>query len=161
MTRIVILLGTNLDNRLINLQKAELEIGHRVGAVFQRSKIYQTAPWGNLEQEDFLNQILIVESNKNPHEVLSLLLTIELEMGRVRKQQYEPRIIDLDIIYFGDEIIETKDLIVPHPFIQDRRFTLVPLVELIPNLVHPVFKRTNYELLLQTTDDSSVIIYEH
>lgn len=161
MTRIVILLGTNLDNRLINLQKAELEIGHRVGAVFQRSKIYQTAPWGNLEQEDFLNQILIVESNKNPHEVLSLLLTIELEMGRVRNQQYEPRIIDLDIIYFGDEIIETKDLIVPHPFIQDRRFTLVPLVELIPNLVHPVFKRTNYELLLQTTDDSSVIIYEH
>lgn len=161
MTRIVILLGTNLDNRLINLQKAELEIGHRVGAVFQRSKIYQTAPWGNLEQEDFLNQILIIESNKNPHEVLSLLLTIELEMGRVRNQQYEPRIIDLDIIYFGDEIIETKDLIVPHPFIQDRRFTLVPLVELIPNLVHPVFKRTNYELLLQTTDDSSVIIYEH
>lgn len=161
MTRIVILLGTNLDNRLINLQKAELEIGHRVGAIFQRSKIYQTAPWGNLEQEDFLNQILIIESDKNPHEVLSLLLTIELEMGRVRNQQYEPRIIDLDIIYFGDEIIETKDLIVPHPFIQDRRFTLVPLVELIPNLVHPVFKRTNYELLLQTTDDSSVIIYEH
>lgn len=161
MTSVVILLGTNLGNRLLNLKKAELEISQRIGVAFLSSKIYQTKPWGNTEQDDFLNQVLVIQSNKNANELLSTLLSIELEMGRKRMKHWEPRIIDLDILYFGDEIIETKDLKIPHPFIHERRFTLIPLVEILPDLIHPVFKKTNYDLLLQTTDHSSVIIYEH
>ena len=161
MTSVVILLGTNLGDRLLNLKKADLEIGQRIGLVLMRSMIYQTKPWGNTEQDDFLNQVLVIDSSKKANEILSALLEIELEMGRKRTKQWEPRIIDLDILYFGDEIIETKDLKIPHPFIQERRFTLVPLAEILPAMIHPVFKQTNYDLLLQTTDHSSVIIYEH
>lgn len=161
MTSVVILLGTNLGDRLLNLKKADLEIGQRIGLVLMRSMIYQTKPWGNTEQDDFLNQVLVIDSSKKANEILSALLEIELEMGRKRTKQWEPRIIDLDILYFGDEIIETKDLKIPHPFIQERRFTLVPLAEILPAMIHPVFKQSNYDLLLQTTDHSSVIIYEH
>ena len=161
MTSVVILLGTNLGDRLLNLKKADLEIGQRVGLVLMRSMIYQTKPWGNTEQDDFLNQVLVIDSSKKANEILSALLEIELEMGRKRTKQWEPRIIDLDILYFGDEIIETKDLKIPHPFIQERRFTLIPLAEILPAMIHPVFKQSNYDLLLQTTDHSSVIIYEH
>lgn len=161
MTSVVILLGTNLGDRLLNLKKADLEIGQRIGLVLMRSMIYQTKPWGNAEQDDFLNQVLVIDSSKKANEILSALLEIELEMGRKRIKQWEPRIIDLDILYFGDEIIETKDLKIPHPFIQERRFTLIPLAEILPAMIHPVFKQSNYDLLLQTTDHSSVIIYEH
>ena len=161
MTSVVILLGTNLGDRLLNLKKADLEIGQRIGLVLMRSMIYQTKPWGNTEQDDFLNQVLVIDSSKKANEILSALLELELEMGRKRTKQWEPRIIDLDILYFGDEIIETKDLKIPHPFIQERRFTLVPLAEILPAMIHPVFKQSNYDLLLQTTDHSSVIIYEH
>lgn len=161
MTSVVILLGTNLGNRLLNLKKADLEISQRIGLVLMRSMIYQTKPWGNTEQDDFLNQVLVIDSSKKANEILAALLEIELEMGRKRTKQWEPRIIDLDILYFGDEIIETKDLKIPHPFIQERRFTLIPLAEILPAMIHPVFKQTNYDLLLQTTDHSSVIIYEH
>lgn len=161
MTSVVILLGTNLGDRLLNLKKADLEIGQRIGLVLMRSMIYQTKPWGNTEQDDFLNQVLVIDSSKKANEILSALLEIELEMGRKRTKQWEPRIIDLDILYFGDEIIETKDLKIPHPFIQERRFTLIPLAEILPAMIHPVFKQSNYDLLLQTTDHSSVIIYEH
>ena len=161
MTSVVILLGTNLGNRLLNLKKADLEISQRIGLVLMRSMIYQTKPWGNTEQDDFLNQVLVIDSSKKANEILAALLEIELEMGRKRTKQWEPRIIDLDILYFGDEIIETKDLKIPHPFIQERRFTLIPLAEILPAMIHPVFKQTNYDLLLQTTDHSNVIIYEH
>ena len=161
MTSVVILLGTNLGDRLLNLKKADLEIGQRIGLVLMRSMIYQTKPWGNTEQDDFLNQVLVIDSSKKANEILSALLEIELEMGRKRTKQWESRIIDLDILYFGDEIIETKDLKIPHPFIQERRFTLIPLAEILPAMIHPVFKQSNYDLLLQTTDHSSVIIYEH
>ncbi len=147
LTKCNILLGSNLGNCLQNLKLAVELIQLRIGKINKASSIYKTAAWGNTEQGDFYNQVLLVETLLNPHELLTGLLSIEKNMGRERKYKWEPRIIDLDILYFGDQVVNDENLIIPHPWLHKRRFTLAPLVEISPDFVHPILVQSNQQLL--------------
>ena len=157
MNRAYILLGTNMGNKLAHLQMAiELMYLQNISLV-QQSSIYRTAAWGNTNQDDFYNQVLAVETEISAENLLQTLLGIETKMGRTRNQKWEARIIDLDILYFNNEIIDTENLKVPHPYLHVRKFTLIPLTEIAANYIHPIFNKTNAELLTNCSDGSEVI----
>lgn len=156
MHQVFLLTGSNVGNSLANLQTAARFISDEVGEVIHASSIYKTAPWGNTNQQDFLNQVLWVETDKNPREVLELVLAIELKMGRVREQKWAPRTIDIDILFFDDLLIQEPDLQVPHPLLHLRKFTLQPLLEIAPTLLHPLLKQTITDLVATCPDDSLV-----
>ncbi len=144
---IYILLGSNLGERQTNLDYASELLSHFVGDIVQQSSVYETMPWGKEEQPPFYNQILYLMTDLTPEHLMLTALQIEEKLGRVRKQKWQERIIDIDILYYGNQIIDTAQLSVPHPEIQNRRFTLVPLVEIAPNFTHPILKKTSLELL--------------
>ena len=152
MNKAYLLTGGNLGNPMAMLQGAKTAIAQRCGAVVQASALYRTAAWGMEDQPDFLNQVLLVCTPLDAHALLAIHLEIEKEMGRLRKEKYGPRLLDIDILLFNDFIIDTPELKVPHPQMAFRRFVLVPLAELAPNLVHPVKKITIQEMLAQCPD---------
>jgi 2-amino-4-hydroxy-6-hydroxymethyldihydropteridine diphosphokinase len=152
MNKIYLLLGSNMGNSRQCVATAVEQINRSVGIVKHMSNYYQTAAWGNTEQPDFLNQVVLVYSLLNASECLDQILAIEKRMGRIRTVKNAPRIIDIDILYFNEEIIDKRDLVVPHPAIADRRFVLVPLNEISPQFIHPVHKRSNHQLLLECQD---------
>lgn len=156
MHQLFLLTGSNVGNSLANLQTAARFISSEVGEIVTASSIYKTAPWGNTKQQDFLNQVLWVETEKNPQEVLKLVLAIELKMGRVREQKWAPRTIDIDLLFFDDLLVQETDLQIPHPLLHLRKFTLCPLVEIAPKLVHPLLKQTTTALLAACPDESVV-----
>lgn len=121
------------------------------------SSVYQTAAWGNTQQADFLNQVIGIETQNSPDVLLQGLLKIEQDMGRNRNEKWEPRIIDLDILFFDSLILDIPELKIPHPYLHVRRFTLVPLHEIVPFLIHPVFNKSVSELLEACSDHSKVI----
>ena len=147
MQGIYILLGTNLGDRAKNLAQAKNLAGQAGVRVVRESAVYETAAWGVEDQPGFLNQVVEVITNLAPHALLDQLLAIEQEMGRIRERKWGERLIDLDILYYQDEVIDTEQLSVPHPGIPDRRFTLVPLVELAAEEVHPTLGQTQSQLL--------------
>ena len=153
---VYILLGSNQGNTKQNLLLANSLIEKNIGVITIFSSLYETAAWGNTQQSAFLNQVILVRTKLLPKEVLHQLLAIETQMGRIRTTKWEPRIIDLYILFYDNEIIEQVDLIIPHPFIQQRRFTLVPLVEIASNLMHPVLHKTMEELLAICEDNLNV-----
>lgn len=157
MQNCFLLLGTNLGDKFANLSLARGQILQQVGNIAKVSSIYQTAAWGNTDQGDFLNQVLKVETELDPHGLLKICLSIEKKLGRKRYEKWGERLIDIDVLYFENQIIKEKDLGVPHPQLRKRRFTLVPLVELAPNFSHPVFRKTNKELLAECTDQLEVV----
>ncbi|RKQ49866.1 2-amino-4-hydroxy-6-hydroxymethyldihydropteridine diphosphokinase [Roseivirga pacifica] len=160
MTSIYLLLGTNLGNKSANLQRAkELLTSHAI-IIKKESRIYETAAWGNEDQPSFLNQVVEVDSNKSPQRILTLVNQIEEEMGRVRFEKWGERLIDIDILYFGSHEIQNEDLVIPHPEIQNRRFTLAPLAEMAPNFIHPVLKKTQQELFEGCVDPLEVTVWE-
>ncbi|QJW88063.1 2-amino-4-hydroxy-6-hydroxymethyldihydropteridine diphosphokinase [Spirosoma taeanense] len=154
-----LLLGANLGDRVATLNRAVDLIAGRVGDVLQRSKLYETAPWGVTEQPAFLNQVLAVETELTPEAVLAQTQAIEQELGRVRHEKWGARVIDIDILYYDQLILRTDQLSIPHPYLHQRRFTLVPLAELAPDFIHPVLQKTTTELLLNCTDKSEVMIF--
>jgi len=154
-----ILLGTNLGDQESNLGKACELITNQIGPILNQSSVYKTAAWGITDQPDFLNQVIEIETSLIPQVLLEACLSIEDQMGRVRKQKWGERIIDIDILYFDDEIINSSHLTIPHPGIQDRRFTLVPLVEIAANYVHPILRKTHVALLEECNDKSDVELY--
>lgn len=156
MNRTYLLLGSNLGNSKIQLSKAIVQIEKQIGKVIRKSGLYSTAAWGNTKQPDFLNQVIIADTNLTAQQTMETILNIEKKMGRLRTVKNAPRIIDIDILFFNKEIIHQKDLSVPHPQIQNRRFVLVPLNELSPNLVHPVLKTTVHQLLIHCADTLNV-----
>jgi 2-amino-4-hydroxy-6-hydroxymethyldihydropteridine diphosphokinase len=127
-----------------------------LGKVTRKSKLYVTAAWGNSNQPDFLNQVIIVETKLTALQVIEVILNIEIKMGRVRTTKNAPRIIDIDILFFNKEIIAEENLDVPHPQIQNRRFVLIPLNELSPNFKHPVLNKTMHQLLKICPDTLTV-----
>ncbi len=145
-------LGTNLGNRVANLQQSINRITDEVGIVRQQSAIYQTKAWGVRDQPDFLNQVVEVSTLLSPEETLKTILGIETTMGRIRTRKWYTRLIDIDLLFYGGAIIETPSLIVPHPYIQDRNFVLAPLVDIAPDLVHPIFKK-NMMVLWEECED--------
>lgn len=139
------------------MQTAASQITARVGEVRQASDWYETAPWGGIEQPAFLNQVLEVRTELAPEEVLRIILEIEHEAGRVRYERWGARQLDVDILYFGAAVMDTPRLTIPHPRLHERRFTLVPLAQIAPDFWHPIFKKTNAELLLTCTDENEVV----
>lgn len=139
-------LGTNLGNRLENLQKAKQSLPPKV-EILEESSIYETPPWGYLDQPEFLNQVIEVKTKLPPWRLLRYLKAIEQQMGRVTLFRYGPRVIDLDIIFYGERVIDREKLKIPHPRMTERAFVLVPLAEIAPNLVHPVMGTSITELL--------------
>ena len=141
-------IGSNLGDKRSNCDQAVERIGRIRGCTLgQRSPWFLTRPVGVEGQAWYLNGVASLEAEISAHDLLARLLEIESVMGRVRTEKWEPRIIDLDLLLFGDQIISDKDLQVPHPFMHARRFVLVPMVHLAPQLVHPVLRRTMAELL--------------
>jgi 2-amino-4-hydroxy-6-hydroxymethyldihydropteridine diphosphokinase len=150
-------LGTNQGNKLENLQKAIDLIDDRVGGIQKISSVYQTPSWG-FEGENFFNICIKVSTYQQPEVLLSSLLEIEQELGRLRSSEkgYQNRKIDIDILLFDDEIIFSKLLIVPHPKMLDRKFVLIPLAEIAPNELHPI-KKTQLSVCAQNCNDASEI----
>lgn len=153
---IFLLLGSNLGERLAILESARQHIAGRVGTISAQSSIYETAPWGVLDQPAFLNQVLRVETEFAPEEVLRIILDIEHELGRIRYERWGARVIDIDLLYYSDLVLDTARLTLPHPRLQDRRFTLIPLAEIAPDYVHPLLRKTSQELLTMCADEGVV-----
>lgn len=152
MNGIYLLLGSNLGDRLTNIKRAiELMDAHGI-RVLNSSSIYETAPWGEANQGWFLNCVIQIEAPYTETQLLNKCLQIEEEMGRVREKKWGERIIDIDILYFNDVILDTETLKLPHPGIPDRRFTLLPLAELCPSELHPLLHQTQTQLLANCAD---------
>ena len=158
---IVILLGSNLGSRQEYLDQASDLIEKRIGKIVLSSSVYETEPWGFTDAGLFLNKIVCLNSSSEPETLLESLMQIETDMGRKRTEhQYTSRLIDLDILFYEDRIIKSRDLEIPHPKLHLRKFTLVPLNELIQNFVHPKLGMTMKELLEACNDPLTVKIYE-
>jgi 2-amino-4-hydroxy-6-hydroxymethyldihydropteridine diphosphokinase len=161
MNNCYILLGTNLGDKQSNLQVARRRIQENLGTILNYSSVYETEPWGRTEQDSFLNQVLSIVTKLDPLEVLANCLEVEKSMGRIRIEKWMERVIDIDILYFNDEIHTSSSLIIPHPEIQNRRFTLEPLVEISPDYVHPNLMKTNKQLLDICDDSLEVKLFSH
>lgn len=156
MPIVFLLTGGNIGNTNLELSKAASMIHERVGLVRKASEIYRTEPWGNPNQQYFLNQVLEVESVMKPGDIMNTLLAIEQEMGRVRGKKWEPRVIDIDMLLYDNLILESDTLTLPHPHLHERNFVLAPLAELAPDLIHPVLQLSIAQLLQQSADKGMV-----
>jgi 2-amino-4-hydroxy-6-hydroxymethyldihydropteridine diphosphokinase len=154
-----LLIGGNLGDRKENLSKAVDLISEHCGTVIKTSSLYETAAWGMTEQPSFLNQVLKIATSRSAKQLIRKILKIEKMMGRVRKEKLGPRIIDIDILFYENEIHDLSFLKIPHPEIQNRRFVLVPLAEINPELQHPVLNKTIAELLEECPDNLEVRKY--
>lgn len=152
MNKAFISLGSNMGNRLQHLQQAHLMIKESVGKIEQSSAVYVTAAWGIEDQPDFYNQVLLVHTPLSAIALMEEILLMEQAMGRIRNKKWAQRVIDMDILFFNDAVIEEDKLHIPHPYLQERRFILQPLVEIAPHLVHPILKKTVLVLLKDCAD---------
>ena len=157
MVRAFVLLGSNEGERATYLEKARLRISQLAGKLFAASSIYETAAWGKEDQASFLNQVVGIETSLSPRLLLETLLAIEDSLGRTRTKKWAARTIDLDILFYGDQVVEEPGLVIPHPAIEQRRFTLVPLAEVAPVFIHPVLKKSMKELLVECNDPLEVV----
>lgn len=152
-----LLLGSNLGDRAAYLQQAQRALATTAGEIVADSAYYETAAWGLEDQPAFLNQVLAVRTELSAAELLAACLATEQQAGRERRQRWGSRTLDVDILLYGQEIIATPTLIVPHPALPARRFALVPLAELAPQLMHPQLHQTVAELLAHCADPLAVV----
>lgn len=152
MNKAYLLIGGNRGDMRKNLATATRLIKERVGEIEACSSMYRTAAWGIEDQPSFLNQALIVNTTCNAPQVLNIILSIEQEMGRIRVMKNGPRIIDIDILLFNEDIINTETLKVPHIFLHERNFALIPLCEIAAEVKHPILGRKIRELLMICSD---------
>ncbi len=148
--------GGNIGDARKALATAAKLLEERCGTIIDRSSVYETEPWGNPNQDNFLNQVLVIETPLTARQVLEKIKITEQEMGRERKEKNGPRIIDVDLIFFNHQVINQPDLVVPHPHLQERRFVLTPLNEVAPAYIHPLFYKTVRQLLDACTDELDV-----
>ncbi|MEH0155541.1 2-amino-4-hydroxy-6-hydroxymethyldihydropteridine diphosphokinase [Limibacter armeniacum] len=151
-----ILLGGNLGDRMLMLDNAQKQIAKLAGEVVKVSGDYETAAWGVEDQPSFFNRVLAIQTDKEPMQLLETLQQIELDLGRERHVKWGARLIDIDILFYEDEVIDLPRLKVPHPFLHERRFTLVPLAEIAENYLHPVLKKSVSALLECCPDELEV-----
>jgi 2-amino-4-hydroxy-6-hydroxymethyldihydropteridine diphosphokinase len=159
MEEAILLLGGNLGNRELALAQAMKKIEERVGEITAHSSIYESEPWGFEDKNQFLNQAIKVNTELNPQQLLEQLLKIEQSLGRVRTGKVSARTIDLDILFYGNEKINTDTLTIPHPRIHERLFALLPLAEITSNTNLPVLKNTTEELIKVCQDKSKITIF--
>lgn len=148
MSKIFLSLGTNVGDRMANLEKACSHLDERFRVV-KKSSVYETEPWGGVSQGLFLNQVVQIESSVQPRELLEAVKDLELMMGRKKTAKWGPRVIDIDILFYDDLIVNETDLVVPHKFLHERKFVLEPLNEISPDFVHPVLGKKISELFSQ------------
>ncbi len=160
MHSVYLLLGGNLGNRALFLKQATERIREQVGSIKQLSKLYETAAWGKTDQPTFINQVVEVETTLTPGEVLQSINSIELALGRIRQEHWGARVIDIDILLYDDLVQQSQRLTIPHPQLHLRRFTLMPLAEIAPDLVHPVLNQSIKQLLTNCPDKLEVIDYK-
>lgn len=149
-------LGTNLGDRQANLNEAKRLLQQQIGGISAESNTYQTAAWGITDQPDFYNQVIQLSTSLFPLQLMDSILSIEESMGRQRIVKWGERLIDIDILFYDNLILTTPNLIIPHPFISQRRFVLKPLLDVQPAFVHPVYKKTIAELINCTSDESDI-----
>ncbi len=153
MNTTYLIFGSNLGDRLKLLEEASQLVEKNIGAISKKSAIYDTEPWGFVHENTFLNQVICVQTNLAPHNLLGETQKIENSLGRIREEvQYTARTIDIDILLYNDWIIRTDDLQIPHLKMPERRFVLEPLTEIAANLWHPVLKKTMQQLLDECKD---------
>lgn len=156
MVDVFIAIGSNLGDREDNVKKA-LQLLKKKMRVLKVSSTYETEPMYVEDQNWFLNCVTKIETDLPPQELLGYLKDTEQRMGRQKETRYGPRIIDLDILFYGKEVVRQNDLEIPHPKIQERPFVLIPLVEIEPEFVHPLLHKTAINLLAELNSDKSVI----
>lgn len=156
MNKAVLLSGSNMGDLSRNMESALIMISQNAGVIKNTSFIYETEAWGKIDQPAYYNQVIELNTTLDANTLMQKLLQIEKMMGRERTEKWAPRLIDLDILYFNNEVINEPDLKIPHPHLHERRFTLVPLSEILPDMLHPVLKRSNKDLLESLTDTLKV-----
>lgn len=156
---VFLLLGANLGERESTLKQAVELISDQISPITAQSQLYETAPWGVIDQPAFLNQVIQIETELSPMKVLERTLKIEKQLGRERRLRWGARVIDIDILYYADLVLEDTELQLPHPRLHERRFTLVPLTEIAADFIHPVLRKTNRALLNECMDASLVNVF--
>jgi 2-amino-4-hydroxy-6-hydroxymethyldihydropteridine diphosphokinase len=143
---LVLLLGSNIGDKAANLLKAIVGLQAMLGDPLEVSSVYETEPWGNEDQDSFLNMALVYTSNLKPTVLLDSILHLETELGRIRHEKWGPRLIDIDIIFYGNMVYQSDILEIPHPYMHERKFVLEPLNEVVPNYYHPLLEKTVAQL---------------
>ncbi len=156
-SNVYLILGSNLGNKLFYLQTAIRHISTKIGDIVKTSSVYESKPWGVTDQENYYNQVVQVSTLLSPQETIEKIHQIEAEMGRVRKRKYDSRIIDIDIAFWNNEIISENQLEIPHPRLHLRKFALLPLLEINPELIHPAIKKSVREILQKCPDTSEPV----
>lgn len=154
---VYIALGTNLGERLSNLSAAIAALAPKV-TVLAESYIYETPPWGYENQPAFLNKVIKAETGLEPGSLLEYLKQIEVGLGREKSVRWGPRLIDLDILFYDNLIIDTPPLVIPHPRLQERAFVLVPLADIASEFMHPIFRKSVKEFLAEIGRDGIVCL---
>ena len=156
---VFVLLGSNLGDRELLVNQACKMLEERCGEIVAKSRLYESEPWGFQAEHWFLNQVVEIRTSLSPDVLMQTLLTIEKELGRDRSmphQGYVSRSMDIDILYYGKDIIDTEMVTAPHPRLHQRRFTLLPLCDIAPDFVHPRLKKSNLQLLDECQDNGKI-----
>jgi 2-amino-4-hydroxy-6-hydroxymethyldihydropteridine diphosphokinase len=158
MTKVFILLGSNLGDKFVLINKAINSLVLEAGELITASDIFFSAPWGYDSTNHFYNAVIQMETILNSEELLQKCIEIEQKLGRKQKEkpEYEDRSIDIDILFFGKQIINLPELVIPHPRMHLRKFTLLPLRQIAPDFIHPIFQKSVSQLLNECDDDSKV-----
>lgn len=161
MTKAYLGLGSNIGERIGYIEDALSEIKNIKNTnVVKVSSVYETEPWGNVDQDDYLNSVIEIDTGLDAQNLLNELKLIEKKIGRTENQRWAQREIDIDLLFYGNEILESEFMTVPHPQIEKRKFVLVPMSELNADFIHPVFKKTISQLLSETKDELNVTKYK-
>lgn len=158
-TEVVLCLGGNKGDREKLLSRA-IESLDKYFDLIQVSSVYETEAWGGVAKGKFLNQLAVISTSQSASELLEIIQTIETKLGRRREEPWGDRTMDIDILYYGDQVIKTDRLIIPHPFIDDRKFVLIPLLEILPQKKHPETGMLPSEMLAKCDDTSEVNLYK-
>ena len=153
-------IGSNIGDRYANLMTCIKSIELLIGKIINKSKIYVSECWGVKNQRDYFNMVVAIKSIYDATKVLKIISIIENDMGRIRKKKWGSRTIDIDILFFGKQIIKSKELIIPHKHLDQRMFVLRPLADIAPFFIHPESKKNIKQLIKECKDDSKVFEYE-
>ena len=161
MNTVIFSTGSNIGDSFSHLKFAEENIEKSIGEITHISKVYISEAWGNTEQQEFLNQVIVVNTKFSALQCLNRLQKIENERDRSREIHWGPRTLDIDILFFNEKIINTHKLTIPHPFIEKRLFVLLPLNEIYSSYIHPTLNKSIKQILTDCKDKSKVVAYKN